>query len=40
MDALFTEAYGADASRLHLTYFEDMVDGDQTVYALDGETTL
>lgn len=40
LQPLFDEAYGADASREHLTYFEDMVEGEQTVYALDGEVVL
>lgn len=40
LQPLFEEAYGADASREHLKYFEDMVDGEQTVYALDGEVPL
>lgn len=40
LEPLFNEAYGADASREHMHYFEDMVDGEQTVYALDGESAL
>lgn len=40
LQPLFEEAYGAEASREHLKYFEDMVDGEQTVYALDGEVPL
>ncbi len=40
LEPLFTEAYGVDASREHLQNFEDMVDGEQTVYALDGESAL
>ena len=40
LQSLFDEAYGADASREHLEYFEDMVDGEQTVYALDGDVAL
>lgn len=40
LEPLFNDAYGADASREHLQNFEDMVDGEQTVYALDGESAL
>ena len=40
LEPLFDEAYGADASREHMQYFEDMVEGEQTVYALDGESAL
>lgn len=40
LQPLFEEAYGAEAALEHLQYFEDMVDGEQTVYALDGESTL
>lgn len=40
LQPLFEEAYGADASREYLKYFEDMVDGEQTVYALAGEVSL
>ena len=40
LQSLFDEAYDADTAREHLTYFEDMVDGEQTLYALDGEVTL
>jgi hypothetical protein len=40
LEPLFDEAYGADASREHIRYFEDMVEGEQTVYALDGESVL
>ena len=40
LQPLFDEAYGADASREHLAYFEDMVDGEQTLFALDGEVAL
>ena len=40
LEPLFDEAYGVDASREHMQYFEDMVEGEQTVYALDGDTEL
>jgi len=40
LEPLFDEAYGADASREHMRYFADMVDGEQTVYAVDGESAL
>ena len=40
LEPLFDEAYGPDASREHMQYFEDMVEGEQTAYALDGETVL
>jgi hypothetical protein len=40
LEPLFEEAYGADAARAHIRQFEDMVDGEQTVYAVDGETVL
>lgn len=40
LQPLFDEAYGVDASVEHMKYFEDMVDGEQTVYALDGEVAL
>lgn len=40
LQPLLEEAYGADAAREHLRNFEDMVDGEQTVYALDGERAL
>jgi hypothetical protein len=40
LEPLFDEAYGAGASREHLRTFEDMVDGEQIVYALDGESAL
>ena len=40
LEPLFDEAYGVDASREHMQYFEDMVEGEQTVYALDGESAL
>jgi hypothetical protein len=40
LEPLFDEAYGVDASREHMQYFEDMVDGEQTVYALGGEIAL
>jgi hypothetical protein len=40
LEPLFVEAYGADASREHIRHFEDMVDGEQTVYALDEESVL
>jgi hypothetical protein len=40
LQPLFDEAYGADASREHLARFEDMVEGEQTLYALDGEVSL
>jgi hypothetical protein len=40
LEPLFDEAYGADASREHIRHFEDMVDGEQTVYAVDGESAL
>ena len=40
LEPLFDEAYGADASRNHILYFEDMIDGEQIVYAVDGEIAL
>jgi hypothetical protein len=40
LEPLFDEAYGGDASHEHMQYFEDMVEGEQTVYALDGESAL
>ena len=40
LEPLFVEAYGADASREHLRHFEDMVEGEQTVYAVDDESVL
>lgn len=40
LEPLFVEAYGEDASREHLRLFEDMVEGEQTVYAVDGESVL
>ena len=40
LEPLFDEAYGADASRDHIRHFEDMIDGEQTVYAVDGEIAL
>jgi hypothetical protein len=40
LEPLFDEAYGADASRDHIRYFEDMIDGEQIVYAVDGEIAL
>ena len=40
LEPLFDEAYGADASREHIRHFDDMIDGEQTVYALDGESAL
>jgi hypothetical protein len=40
LQPLFDAAYGADASREHMRYLEDMLDGDQTVYALSGEVQL
>ena len=40
LEPLLDEAYGADASREHMRHFEDMVDGEQTVYAVDDETVL
>lgn len=40
LEPLFEEAYGVDQSREYLQYFEDMVEGEQTVYALDGECAL
>lgn len=40
LQPLFDEAYGADVSLEHLKYFEDMVEGEQTVYALSGEVVL
>lgn len=40
LEPLFEEAYGVDASREHLARFEDMVEGEQTLYALDGEVSL
>ena len=40
LEPLFDEAYGADASREHMRHFEDMVDGEQTVYAIDREIAL
>lgn len=40
LQPLLDEAYGADASLEHMKYFEDMVDGEQTVYAIDGEVVL
>lgn len=40
LQPLFEEAYGADASREHMAHFEDVVEGEQTLYALDGEVAL
>jgi hypothetical protein len=40
LQPLFEEAYGADASREHLRHFEDMLDGEQIVYAVTGESAL
>ena len=40
LEPLFDEAYGADASREHMRHFEEMVEGEQTVYALDSATAL
>lgn len=40
LEPLFDEAYGADASREHLKYFVDMLDGEQVVYALDEDPAL
>lgn len=40
LQALFEEAYGADAAGEHLAHFVEMVDGEQTLYALGGEVTL
>jgi hypothetical protein len=40
LQPLFDEAYGTDASREHLKYFEGMLDGEQTIYVLDGEVAL
>ena len=40
LEPLFEEAYGAELSREHLARFEDIVDGEQTVYALAGEVEL
>jgi hypothetical protein len=40
LQPLFDEAYGPDESLEHLKYFEDMVDGEQIVYAVDGEVAL
>ena len=40
LEPLFDEVYGVDASREHMQYLEDMVDGEQTAYALDGESPL
>ena len=35
LEPLFVEAYGADASGEHLRHFLDMVEGEQTVYAVE-----
>ena len=40
LQPLFDDAYGADKSREYLTYFEDMLEGEQVVYALDEEPVL
>ena len=40
LEPLFEEAYGVDKAREHMQYFDDMVDGEQTVYALDGKSAL
>ena len=40
LEPLFDEAYGAEASREHIRHFEDMIDGEQTVYAVDAESVL
>ena len=40
LEPLFEEAYGADKSREHMQYFDDMVEGEQTVYALDSESAV
>ena len=40
LQPLFDEAYGADAGREHMAHFEDVVEGEQTLYALDGEVAL
>jgi hypothetical protein len=40
LEPLFEEAYGVEKAREHMQYFEDMVEGDQTVYALEGESAL
>src|SRR3954447_5420676 len=40
LEDLFVEAYGADAWGQHMRYFEDMIEGEQTVYAVDGENAL
>ena len=40
LEPLFDEAYGVEASRDHLAQFQDMVEGEQVVYALSGEVEL
>ncbi|WP_107771475.1 hypothetical protein [Nocardioides sediminis] len=40
LQPLLEEADDVDASLEHMKYFDDMVDGDQTVYALDEEVPL
>ena len=40
LQPLFEEAYGAELASEHLAHFEDMVDGEQTVYAVAGEVEL
>lgn len=37
---LLEEAYDVDAHLEHMKYFDDMVDRDQTVYALDEEVPI
>jgi hypothetical protein len=40
LEPVFEEAYGVEKSREHMEYFDGMVEGEQTVYALDGESAL
>ncbi len=40
LEPLFVEAYGAEASRVPIQQFEDMIDGEQTDYAVEGETAV
>jgi hypothetical protein len=40
LDRLFDKAYGPEQGARHLQHFEDLIEGEQSVYAFDGEVNV